>query len=521
MKKITAFFCALALAAGCALPTRAAAPAGVIEVRYHDETTMRYSTPILSDKVNVVLNGKTMELDVPAVARTMDGEDGRTLVPVRPIAEALGASVLWMGENRQVVISSGEDTIVLTLGSATAVVNGKKEELPGAVPAVVARYGEAERTLVPLRFVSEQLHAQVDWDGESFTALVTAGTGGEEEPVPPPVETPTRRPKGSLLRIKADDNAQTITLYLNVEPRYRVTDLGDRVAIDLLGFTTGTGQDGTIKPENPVVTAVRYARHGSDLVPEEDYVTRVVLDLARGCTYKDNVTIMGDGNLQAVVVTVKPPETGAELPELPPQWDPVVYTVALDAGHGGSAPGAVYEEIMEKTITLPITLRAAELLEEKGYNVLLTRSEDVYMDLYDRCSVANNAGADIFVSIHANASTSNLAFQGTFTYSYPESEEGRKLAGCIQKAVVSEVGSVDRGLLTNDYVVLRETEMPAALLETGFMSCHEELMRLIQPDYQEKLAQGVAKGVEGYLATLPNKESRSGGEEDALLPAEM
>ena len=160
---------------------------------------------------------------------------------------------------------------------------------------------------------------------------------------------------------------------------------------------------------------------------------------------------------------------------------------------------------MEKDIALPITLRAAELLREKGYNVVLTRSTDVYMDLYDRCEIANSVEADAFVSIHANASSSNLSFQGTFTYSYPDSTRGEKLADCIQKAVVSRTGSIDRGLLTNDYVVLRETTMPAALLETGFMSCHEELMQLIRPDYQEKLAQGVAAGVESYLATLPQK----------------
>ena len=174
----------------------------------------------------------------------------------------------------------------------------------------------------------------------------------------------------------------------------------------------------------------------------------------------------------------------------------------------------------EKDLTLPVTLRAAQLLREKGFNVVLTRSEDVYVDLYDRCDIANNAGGDIFVSIHANASETNLDFQGTFTYSYPKSREGERLAGYVQKAVVEEIGSVDRGLLTNDYVVLRETTMPAVLLEMGFMSCHEELERLVQPEYREKVAQGVAKGVEQYLATLPQKDGRTAGAEGVLLPPE-
>lgn len=518
MKKLAAFFCALALAAGCGLPAQAAGPAGTIEVRFHDESTKRYSDPIVSDKVNVTLDGVPMDLDVPALTRTMDGSDGRTLIPVRPIAEALGANVLWLGENRQVVISTEQDMIVLTLGSATAVVNGDRVDLPGGVPAEVAQYEGAERTLVPLRFVSEQLHATVEWDHPTFTAVVTSPTApAEPKPIlppettasPEPSATPAPIPNGRLVRVTADDKAETVTLYLDRAPRYRVTDLGDRVAIDLLGFAIGSGKDGSIRPENPVIDRVRYAQHTDDIDPDYPLTVRVVLDLARGCTYGKNVTVRGDPDLLAVVITVTPPESGAELPTGPAEgWDPAAYTVALDAGHGGTASGAVYEDIMEKDLTLPITLRAAELLEEKGYNVFLTRSEDVYMDLYDRCTVANNVGADIFVSIHANASSSNLAFQGTFTYSYPDSVEGERLAGCIQDAVVASVGSIDRGLLTNDYVVLRETNMPAALLETGFMSCHEELMKLIRPDYQEKLAQGIAQGVDRYLSSLPPKTAQ-------------
>ena len=332
---------------------------------------------------------------------------------------------------------------------------------------------------------------------------------------PPDPDAP---PRGRLTRLTADDNAQTITLSLSSEPQYRVTDLGDRVVIDLMGVVIGSGGDGILCPENPVVSQIRYAQHGSDINPRENYVTRVVLDLARGCTYGENVTVTGDADLQAVIISVTPPETGAELPTLPENWDPNAYIVALDAGHGGSANGAVYEDVSEKDITLPVTLRAAELLKEKGYNVVLTRNEDVYMDLYDRCNVANNVGADIFVSIHANASPTNLSFQGTFTYSYPNSVAGERLAGYIQKAVVAQTGSMDWGLLTNDYVVLRETVMPAALLEMGFMSCHEELERLIQPEYQEKVAQGVVNGVEGYLATLPRKTPKTAGAGGTLVP---
>ncbi len=516
MKKWMALMCVLALVLGLA-PALAAGPAGTVEVQFYDEGTKSYQSQVTADRVRVLLNGEEMAFDVPALTRTVDGVDGRTLVPVRPIAEALGATVLWIKENRQVVLFRGEDTIVLTLGSATAVVNGRKVELPGGVPAGVAKSGGVERTLVPLRFVSEQLLAQVDWEGKTYTAKLTADWLAEPTPSPTPTSTasptltpapsqPVKPPEGQLLRISADDKAQTVTLFLNHMPRFLITDLGDRVCIDLQGFSIGAGHDGSLTPENPVIQTIRYAQHGSELYPKYSYTTRVVLDLAPGCTYEKNVTVTGDADLLAVVVRVVPPETGAELPTVPSEgWDPTAFTVALDAGHGGSASGAVYEDVMEKDLTLPMTLRVEELLREKGYNVIMTRREDVYMDLYDRCAVANQAQADIFVSIHCNASSSNRAFQGTFTYSYPDSAEGERLAGFLQEAVVAQTGSIDRGLLTNDYVVLRETVMPAALLETGFMSCHQELVKLIDPDYQERIAQGVAEGVENYLATLPTK----------------
>lgn len=510
MKKILAFLCTVALLFGLLPSSLAAGPAGTESVQFYDETSGRYSDQTEADRVTITINGTV--LDLPGVVRTMDGVDGRTLVPVRDIAEPLGATVLWMGETRQVLIFWENNTIVLNLGSSAAVVNGQNVQLPGGVPAgVVKLYGE-EKTMVPLRFVSEQLKANVTWDNDTFTAAVTA-----EIPEPAPTPTPTPEPtptpvptkpdRGILLRLEVDDNAQTITFYLSQTPQYRVSDMGDRVVIDLPGVAIGSGKDGSLSPENPVIEAVRYAQHGSDLDPDYTRTTRVVLDLAEGCTYAKNIVVTGDSNLLAVVVSVKPPETGSAPSEPTVPLDPTAFTVVLDAGHGGSASGAVYDDIMEKDIALPITLRVEELLQAAGCNVVMTRTEDVYMDLYDRSDVANEAKGDVFISIHANASSSNRSFQGTFTYYYPNSARGEKLAGAVQAGVVASAGSIDRGLLSNDYVVLRETNMPACLVETGFMSSHEELMKLIQPSYQEKMAQGIARGILDYLAVLPQKMS--------------
>lgn len=501
MKRFLAFLCALTLTLA-GLPQAGAAEAQYITVQFYNETLRQYEEPTSARQVGVTLNGEPLEFDVPGLIRVVQGNDGRTMVPVRPIAEALGAEVEWKKESRQVVITTESDTIVLTLGSATAEVNGESVALPGGVPACVASCDGVERTLVPLRFVSEQLHAQVDWE-KTFVAHIKADW----------LPDPPRPADGLLLRVESDDNAQTITLRLSNELRYEVQDFGDRVVIDLLGTAIGSGKDGELDPENLVVENVRYAQHENDLSTEWATVTRVVLDLAEGCSLTENVLLTDDEPHRSLVIQTFP--SAAERPpvEVDDPENELAFTVVLDAGHGGSASGAVYEDVMEKDITLPITLRVGELLRERGYNVVFTRNRDEYMDLYTRSDIANAVRGDIFVSIHANASATNRNFQGTFTYSYPGSEKGEALAGYIQSAVCAEAGSIDRGLLTNNYVVLRETEMPAALLELGFMSCHEELTRLIDPDYQEKLAQGTARGIAAYLDTLPPKTAERLAEE--------
>lgn len=357
MRYLTALFCTLALTLLLSPAARGVGNAGQVEVQFHDEQAMTYTAPTLQDRVAVTLDGAELETDVPALIRSADGADGRTLVPVRPLAQALGAAVDWLPESRQVTLTRGEDTVLLTLGEARATVNGAETALPGGVAPTVARVGGVERTLVPLRFLAEILGLAVVWEGDAFAAHL-------------------------------------------VSP-------------------------------------------------------------------------------------------GGVLP----------FTVALDAGHGGWSSGAVYGGILEKDLNLPITLRVGELLAHRVRQVVMVRSKDEYIGLYARCDIANAAGADLFLSIHCNANE-NSDIQGVFTYSYPGSEPGEALAGHVQREVARASGGLDRGLLTNDYVVLRETTMPAALLECGFLSNPTERLRLADPAYQEQIAQGAAAGILAYLATL-------------------
>lgn len=195
-------------------------------------------------------------------------------------------------------------------------------------------------------------------------------------------------------------------------------------------------------------------------------------------------------------------EGGLALPNAsqptPVQWERQ-FTVVIDPGHGGRQPGAYYSGASEKEINLSVALKLENLLTARGYQVVMTRSDDTGIGLYERAELANASGADLFVSLHSNAMVNAPNFQGILTYHYPSDSSGAELAQSIQTAVCQATGGADRGVRSADFVVLRETDMSAALVEMGYMSSPGELERLLDTSYQDKLVQGIAEGIAQYL----------------------
>ena len=510
-KRAAAFLLMLALLVSF-LPVRAAGPNGLLNMEVHNETTGRYE-PQQAEKVNISLDGTVVDLtgDVPGLALGT-----RTMVPIRTVAEALGATVLWPQGSNQVILRKGADTIVLTLGSADAVVNGQAVPLPDGVPACVVKHQGVERTMVPLRFVSEQLGAQVGWDQATFTASITSPYQPEPEPIPTPEPTPTPTPiptpepgdpetgdaPGYVEQITADANAQTIQIRTDHAPVYKVLDFEDRVVIDILDAALAPGFPETVTADNDLISAVRVAQHADDLGYGCDSSVRVVLDLKEGATLAENVRVSALASGILVTTFLNDDEHGDIdfTPSIP--INPQKSTIVLDPGHGGSAWGATYEGYKEKDINLPVARKVQALLLAQGYNVVMTRTDDSYVDLYERADIANAVEADIFVSIHSNAAENRPDYQGIYTYYHPSSQRGKKLALAIQEPLSQITGGLDRGVRSNDYVILRETDMCAVLVEMGFMSNHDELMKLINDSYQDKLAQGIAEGIVRYLNSL-------------------
>ncbi len=201
----------------------------------------------------------------------------------------------------------------------------------------------------------------------------------------------------------------------------------------------------------------------------------------------------------------------------------VVPAIVIDAGHGGVDGGTVANGHVERDLTLPIARKLAATLEARGHAVRMTRTLDVDMSLESRSAFANNGDTKVFVSVHVNAGPASVHGIETF-YSSPkalaaaaagrasfyvkpgahfEDSRGEELAGRIQEAVCAATEAKNRGAKNRSTLsVTRHTHAPAVLVECGFLSNAAEAKRLVDPDYQEKLAGGIADGIESYLAAV-------------------
>lgn len=169
--------------------------------------------------------------------------------------------------------------------------------------------------------------------------------------------------------------------------------------------------------------------------------------------------------------------------------------IFIDPGHGGADPGAVGNGLKEKDLTLDIATRAAARLRAHGFTVLMSRTSDVYVGLSERAAMANRAGADYFLSIHINAG-GGTGFESLVQPGYDSGETGR-IRGIIHASIAALFaahGMPDRGRKTMDLAVCRESNMPAALIECGFVDS-ADAQKLAQADFRQEIAEAITKGI--------------------------
>ena len=182
--------------------------------------------------------------------------------------------------------------------------------------------------------------------------------------------------------------------------------------------------------------------------------------------------------------------------------------IVIDAGHGGFDPGMVSGKIEEKDINLSIAKKLQTYLEQGGATVIITRIDDSDLgqgkssDMNARRLIANSSHADIFVSIHQNA-FARTSVKGAQVFFFNESDNSQKLATFIQERLIQFVDSNNkfRAKANSNYYVLKQTQMPAVLVECGFLTNSNERGKLTNEDYQEKIAWGIYLGIVDYFNT--------------------
>lgn len=321
---------------------------------------------------------------------------------------------------------------------------------------------------------------------------------------------------GQLTSWRFDANQKRLEFRTDdsVQPKAELLNNPTRLIVDLPGTTFS----------NPTVTqllggAIRSVRVGQ----LDDNTTRLVIELLPAYTIApEKVRVRGISPNQWIVqlptlqqvatlpqqtppvtgdqvstpIPVPAPENNNPTGEIPRTRNGRIVVI-IDPGHGGydsGAPGV--GGVLEKNIVLSISQKLASLLERQGIQVVLTRNADYFVDLQPRVDIADRAHANLFVSIHANSIDGRPDVNGLETYYY---SSGERLAQTVHNSILQNINIHDRGVRQARFYVLRNSSMPSILVETGFVTSPEESAKLTNPDYQDRMATAIARGILLYI----------------------
>lgn len=553
-------------------------------------------------QVPIIKDGQVIDMKIPSFVYI-----DRTLVPVRFVAESLGAEVDWDQKTRTAIVNHNGKKINLTIDSDIATINNEKKNLDkNSIPRLVIFANKDARTMVPLAFISEMLGYDVGWNDEAKAAFINSRK--EEKPEPEELEKdPEDKVEVDLLNkvMKVTneivDGQEAIVIHGTKEIRVNMMKLKnpERIVVDLLDSTLHGSTFYNFDYELGFIKNVRVSQFSPDNnYKPDDKIVRLVLDTKEGIldpnvrinTYEDRIVIfpeksswedmnyhvegnnrtitinnlmetsylvnyddttktmeidipkhsvdlsegtssIKDGLVEEIKIVEGPSETkvfikfrrSIEYTLLSNKIDNKVVlqirrnsnvkpgdrVIVIDPGHGGRQPGSSSpNKVKEKDVNLAISLKTEKALKDLGYNVLMTRDTDITLGLYERADIANKSFADIFVSIHANSIDNNSAVNGVEVLYAPASENPNKtddqhpLAKLVLDEIIKATGANSRGTVKRPkLVVLRETKMPAILVEVGFLSNANEEKLITSDAYQNKIVASIIKGIENYFET--------------------
>ena len=353
-------------------------------------------------------------------------------------------------------------------------------------------------------------------------ASASNASPGTNPPIAEPTEAGSPSPTPTPAEIRITDVALNeipgggtrVTLTLNGGPVafewHRLADPDNRFWIDISGVTL-TNPSQTLTSALPFVKDI----HITQFSLEPERIVRIAIEPAQPIDVNIGA-IAGSSNQMGIQIERTQPAPDAPkagvgtiafaTPPPPVRTATQRDLIAIDPGHGGNDPGAMNNAygLTESKLTLGIALRLRDALRRLGWRVVMTRDADYevgdpkgddHQELQARCDVANAAGARVFVSVHINSSLSR-SLNGTTTYYWRSSD--RVLAQAIQNALVTADGINSMGVRREQFYVINHTDMPAALVETAFLSNPHDAALLQAPSFLDKLANGIAKGIMDY-----------------------
>lgn len=408
---------------------------------------------------------------------------GYTLVPAREVFQETGAMVLWKSSEQKVYVDQGDSLIVLELNNQEAWVNG--EIIPLDLPAMMIN----SKVMIPIRFVAEALGYEVRWQADEQSIYIRTELSNKEqeeniinkEESEGMVETfpqdkdDKENPsiEGETLWIQQEhiqylEESESLELIgiealdiasVEVEELYH----SQQIIVHLKGEYSAQIQEGIWNKSGGTVASLE--------IQVEDAVTHLILK-----TRTIQALEVYESDQGLILQCVKPQHKYKKI-------------VVIDAGHGAHDAGAVYENILEKDLVLKYALALGELLEKnQEIKVYFTREGDTFLELNERAEMANQIGADLFISLHVNAAGTATA-SGIETY-YTEKEDNRNeiFARIVQEALVDTFKKKDRGVKSNTYVVTKKTEIPSVLIEIGFITNTEDRLMMTQESFANQYA---------------------------------
>jgi N-acetylmuramoyl-L-alanine amidase len=351
--------------------------------------------------------------------------------------------------------------------------------------------------------------------GSSGTSGVSGSSATDTSPGPPTHPADPKVAQGSTsqrpillpvevrgLDVVTDDPAALrfdVVTGGRVRPIVRYTPGTTQMLVDIPNATLvlpdGEEQERTLK--HPLISGVRMETIQGSTAP----MTRLTFDTARILGYSLNVQ-QGSFSLE---LRVPRNATGVLADKV----------IVVDAGHGGSATGATGGGVCEKDCTLAIALKLRAELEACGAHVVMTRTRDSDVSLSDRSRMGNEIGADLFVSIHNDSNERSNSASGTSTYFHASDPSSRALATCVQHAVMATTGLPSRGVLSDTvmynsgFAVLRGSSMPAVLCEVAYINNQVDRTKLIDSQFQQRVAKAICDGLRTYVEGSPRRNSHS------------